>query len=614
MRRQTRSGNVGLLWILACLVLSLVAFACRPRGPRVGQPDPRTYREPPAGPVIGMEHSYESDAWLGIPYAAPPLGGRRWRAPEPVPPWKEALVATHFGAPCVQYASPLGGVEGRAGEVVGDEDCLTLNIWAPRFTPQELRASPPRLPVMVWIHGGGNTIGSARFYVGGHLAVAARVIVVTVQYRLGPFGWFRHPVLRAQADNLRDASGNFGTLDLIRALQWVQENISAFGGDPSRVTIFGESAGGTNVFSLLLSPAASGLFHRAIVQSGGLRFAEPGRADVPVDQGGDPNGGAEVVLRYLSQKAGSREAALERLAKAAPAELAAELRAVPARTFLALYPPQSSGMIRMPLVFRDGHVLPAREPLEVLRAGGGQRVRVIVGTNRDENKLFLSQDRDLVRYRLWVLPRIRNERLYGVLAEYMSRLWKATGADEPAQAIAEQEGTVFVYRFDWDEQPRLWGTDLSALLGAAHGLEIPFVFGHFDLGRLGNRMFTAANRDGRLWLSSAMMQYWSHFAASGAPARGQDGTLPEWLPWDAKAPRFLVFDTPAGGGIRMQSGQEVAQAILAELPHDARLRSARERCTVYRYLVEWGRVFSATDYQARTECHAFPLDRYPWPE
>jgi para-nitrobenzyl esterase len=495
--------------------------------------------------------------------------------------------------------------------VQGSEDCLTLNIWAPRFTPAELETAP-RLPVMVWIHGGGNTIGTARFYVGGHLASAGRVIVVTVQYRLGPLGWFRHPALRAEARDAVEAAGNFGTLDLIRALEWVQENIAAFGGDPGNVTIFGESAGGTNVFSLLLSPQARGLFHRAIVQSGGLRFAEPGQADFPASEGGDSNGGAEVVLRFWTARTGSREAAQATIAKMPPHELATALRSLPAEELLQLFRPEPTGMIRMPLVFRDGTVLPGEAPVESLRSGRFHPVPLLVGTNRDEAKLFLAVDRDLVTYRLWVLPRVRDQHLYALIAGYLSRLWKARGADEPAQAISQHAGTrVFVYRFDWDEEPRFWGTDLAFLLGAAHGLEIPFVFGHFDLGRLGNRLFTHENLEGRIALSEAMLSYWAAFAAAGNPGRGLTGHLPDWLPWDPAAPRFLVLDTPAGGGIRMESGMETRAAILDQLANDPRVRSARERCIVYRYLVET-RNLSQREYESLEVCRDFPLSAYPW--
>src|SRR5262249_41484462 len=154
-----------------------------------------------------------------------------------------------------------------------------LNVYAPRFGESEVPAGSARLPVMLWIHGGGNTVGEAGFYNGGNLAASERVIVVTVNYRLGPFGWFRNAALRGEGTSEADRSGNFGTLDLVRALEWVQENVAAFGGDPNRVTIFGESAGGVNVFTMLQLPGAHGLFHRAIVESGSLRDSTPDAAE-----------------------------------------------------------------------------------------------------------------------------------------------------------------------------------------------------------------------------------------------------------------------------------------------------------------------------------------------
>src|SRR5262249_43553504 len=153
--------------------------------------------------------------------------------------------------PCTQYASTFGGVAGREGEIVGSEDCLYLNVYAPRVSEGRASNGAEPLPVMLWIHGGGNSIGEAGFYDGGHLAAAENVVVVTTNYRLGPFGWFRNAALRDGASPV-EQSGNFATLDLIAALRWVHDNIAAFGGNPDNVTIFGESAGGQNVYSLLV--------------------------------------------------------------------------------------------------------------------------------------------------------------------------------------------------------------------------------------------------------------------------------------------------------------------------------------------------------------------------
>ncbi|MCX8072087.1 MAG: carboxylesterase family protein [Candidatus Binatia bacterium] len=580
-----------------CLAVFLAAGCHRPEE-RVLVPAPETLRHPPAGPVIGGHDLYGSYAWYGIPYAAPPIGELRWRAPQPAPAWTDTRPATQRGAPCVQYPSPFGGVPGKSGTPTGSEDCLVLDVWSPPLSAAEL-ASQPKLPVMVWIHGGGNTIGSTRPYHGGHLAAAHRVIVVAVQYRLGPFGWFRHPALRAVAADPLDASGNYGTLDLIAALQWVQRNIAAFGGDPGNVTIFGESAGGTNVFSLLLSPLARGLYHRAIVQSGGMRFSDPEQAEHPAVE----QSSTAVVLRWLERSVGSRERAQREVERLRSDELVRRLRELPAHEILALYRPGPAGMIRMPLLFREGTVVPREEPLSLLAQGQYERVPVILGTNRDEMKLFFSQIPELVRYRLWIWPRIRDERLYQLFSDYASQMWKALGADEPAERMRAAQGpSVFVYRFDWDELPRRLGVDLGVLLGAAHGFEIPFVFGHFDLGRTSGLLFTNSNEAGRLVLSRAMMSYWTEFAWHGSPNRGRDGQVPEWHAWDPTsptAPKFIVFDTPDGGGIRMSAEVVRRTELLERIDRDSRFRDLQERCALYRLLAEFGRGLSAEEYRER---------------
>ena len=223
-------------------------------------------RSTESGKLIGFSDNYDTFAWLGVPYAAPPIGDLRWKGPREPEVWNGTRQSISHAEPCIQYWGQLAGVAGEKGKVVGSEDCLYLNIWAPKSASSAKENK--KLPVMVWIHGGGNDSGTANTYQGHHLAGSEEVIVVMLNYRLGLFGWLSHPALRAEAETREDASGNFGTLDIIQALKWVQNNISEFGGDPSKVTIFGESAGGKNVFSMLVSPLASGLFHRAISQSG----------------------------------------------------------------------------------------------------------------------------------------------------------------------------------------------------------------------------------------------------------------------------------------------------------------------------------------------------------
>jgi para-nitrobenzyl esterase len=623
--KAMRIGRVGVPRPVyaAIVAVTLCGVGCSHSEPERHVADAASRRVTGSGAVVGFVGRYGSHTWLGIPYAKPPLGALRWRAPQPPEPWTGTREALTLGSPCTQFASALGGVNTAPADTpVGSEDCLYLNVYAPRIAAAALPAGAQRLPVMVWIHGGGNSIGEAGFYNGGNLAATHNLVVITVNYRLGPFGWLRHAALRGADTTDSDRSGNFGTLDLVRALEWVRDNAAAFGGDPDNVTIFGESAGGTNVFTLLLSPNAHGLFHRAIVQSGGLRLSDVTAAENFTDASapGDANSSNEMILRLLvaDGTARDRSVAKSRLAAMAPSEVADYLRGKTNVQILSAYTPMPRvGMIDMPKVFRDGAVLPEDEPLQHLaRADGHNRVPVIFGTNRDENKLFMFGQPALVRRIFWVVPRLRDEPRYQLSAEYLAKMWKASGADEPAAAMRAADGPhVFVYRFDWDEEPRLLGADLSVMLGAAHGFEIPFVFGHFDLGRQGNQIFTKENEPGRTALSAQMMSYWAEFAYHGAPGRGRHGELPEWTAWDdgsAASPKYIVFDTPADGGVRMSPAAVTQASVVASVAADARLSTQRDKCRIYRELAAWSSGFTKQDYASRDGCSAYPYDTFPW--
>ena len=270
--------------------------------PPVAVTDPQTRRTTLNGVVIGFSEPNNTDCWRGIPFAKPPVGKLRWKAPLPPDNWDDTLEALESCIPCTQYGSPLASVPKKQyGSVVGSEDCLYLNIWAPHFAPKDVPTGNDGLPVMVWIHGGGNSVGHGGGYTGKYLAEEQRVIVVTINYRLGPFGWFYHPALAENSTTAEDKSGNFGTLDIIRALSWIKGNIRAFGGDPDNVTVFGESAGGVNTFSMLISPKAKGLFHKAISQSGMTRVSPQDKAlnyrDLPAN--GHAFSSKEVINQLL---------------------------------------------------------------------------------------------------------------------------------------------------------------------------------------------------------------------------------------------------------------------------------------------------------------------------
>src|SRR5262245_3394691 len=251
--RLARSALLGL--VLACAW-----------GPPIAVADPVVLRQ--QGRVRGVERS-DVRAFLGIPYAAAPIGNLRWKPPQIHAPWPDVLDATKFGGHCAQGPNPVGHPP------TTSEDCLFLNVYVPNADDDDAQQSktPHLRAVMVWIHGGSFTVGESDDYDGSMLATLGDVIVVTINYRLGALGFLAHPALTAESPD--HASGNYGIMDQQFALQWVQRNIMAFGGDPNKVTIFGQSAGGLSVLSHLASPRAAGLFHRAIVQSGAYELALP---------------------------------------------------------------------------------------------------------------------------------------------------------------------------------------------------------------------------------------------------------------------------------------------------------------------------------------------------
>ena len=262
--------------------------------------------------------------YRGIPYAAPPIGDLRWQAPQPAPKWEGVREAIEFGRACIQSNPAIANLPAPS------EDCLYLNVWTPA------RSAEDRLPVMVWIHGGGFVAGATaeQLYHGEHLAKKG-VVVVSIGYRLGAFGFLAHPAL--SAENERHVSGNYGLLDMIAALKWVQRNISAFGGNPNRVTIFGESAGGIAVSMLCASPLARGLFHGAISQSGGS-FG-------PIHSGGGP--GENVQSLADAERAGKA------WAQKVGASTSVELRQLPPEKLITSIPGEG---VAWPVM--DGWIIP----------------------------------------------------------------------------------------------------------------------------------------------------------------------------------------------------------------------------------------------------------------
>jgi para-nitrobenzyl esterase len=335
--------------------------------------DPDSLRLTKYGYVVGMaESTYNNHAWLGIPYAKPPVGALRWKASVEPDNWC-CMEALQLCGKCTQIGdSLLGGAEREEqGMLLGNEDCLYLNIWAPRFTPRNVPKRGEQLPVMFWIHGGGNLTGWGGINSSAELAATQNVIVVMISYRLGPFGYFSHPAFRTGPSKF-DRTANYATTDMIRALKWVRDNISNFGGDPGNVTIFGESAGGANVMSLIICPAARCLFHKAIVQSGGPQSSSVAEAENYVDDAekGNEFSSREMICKFLIKdgSAVDRASAKALVATWSNDRIAAYLRSKTKEQIIDVYNnPAAKAMVRCPIITRDGYLIPKEAARTILQ-------------------------------------------------------------------------------------------------------------------------------------------------------------------------------------------------------------------------------------------------------
>jgi para-nitrobenzyl esterase len=460
-----------------------------------------------SGVVTGFP-SGTAFVFKGIPYAAPPVGDLRWAAPQDPVPWKSNRLAYSYSSKCPQASLANKSIR------FGDEDCLYLNV----FRPQNITKP---LPVMVFIHGGGNTVGSAadavmgtQLYDGETLA-SQNVIVVTLNYRLGALGFLAHPALKSK-DGLE---GNYALLDQIAALKYVRDNIANFGGDPGNVTLFGESAGAINTLALISSPLAKGLFHRAIIESGFLN-------DLPLVQ---------------AEKQGAD------FAKAAKCETAECLRALSASDVVGIYNGMSQAALQSAGATIDGVVL-KESVLGAMRAGRAMNIPVIIGSNADEMRTLMDAvvpnaslitDQELTKL---LIQNYGAEKAAKIEAEYRSKDY-----EKPARRLEEILGDSFVhcptreisralsqynsqtYRYVFSHVAE--NIYLSPY-GAGHGLELPYVFGNMSMMVYSRAEFA---------LSQNIRNWWTTFAETGEP---DVLNQPAWKPVAGDA--YMNIDTTSG--------------------------------------------------------------------
>jgi para-nitrobenzyl esterase len=460
----------------------------------------------------------EVRVFKGIPFAAPPVGNLRWHAPQALARWEGVRKADEFGAICMQAAAGRGSAPPKMSE-----DCLYLNVWT------AAKSAGDKRPVLVWLHPGGFTSGSGSQpgFDGENIAKKG-LVVVTINYRLGVFGFFAHPELTQESD--RHASGNYGLMDQIAALQWVQKNIGAFGGDPKRVTIDGDSAGAMSVGDLVVSPQAKGLFQRAIAESGGA---------------------IGLSVNPMRKLADAEQSGL-RTAEALGAKSLAELRAKSAEEVMKSA--RGGGNVII-----DGWLLP-EDPGAIFAEGRQNDVPTLVGSNKDEGTFFIQKgpaDRFLETSR----------RRFGDLADTFLKLYPAGSDDEAfaSQLTAFRDELGFVMR-NWAQLQSKTGKSKAYLYyftheppspvnsprggrgsGATHGAEAQYVFENLAPGR----PWTDLDHQ----LADTISSYWVNFATTGDP-NGKN--LPKWPAFDEKK-----SDRPMVLGDKIEVGPEPNQAQLA---------------------------------------------------
>jgi para-nitrobenzyl esterase len=443
------------------------------------------------------------NAFLGIPYATPPVGNLRWKPPARAAKWKGARKATEFGSRCMQGAIYSDMIFRDPGI---NEDCLYLNVWVPAKSMR----SKSKLPVMVWIYGGGFAAGatSEPRQDGTNLAKEG-VVVVSMNYRLGIFGFFAHPELAKESG--RNSAGNYGLLDQVAALEWVKRNIAAFGGDPGNVTIFGESAGSFSVSDLMASPVAKGLFQKAIGESGGA-FASQGLPFRTLEQS------AETGAKFGEEVLG--------------AKTLADLRAIPAQKVLDAAV-NDKNVRFAPNV--DGYFLPEAVPA-IFAAGKQSDVPLLAGWNKDEGSFDASKENAQAALKETA------QKQFGDKADEFLRLYPGATDEQAARSMADFAGDRFIAFSTWKWMESQKKTGKSPVYryrfdiqhpadpkrppnaGAYHSAEIEFVFGALD-----SETWISWRPEDHT-LSEQMRKYWSNFARTGDP---NGPGLPKWPVYDA---------------------------------------------------------------------------------
>ncbi|WP_285410607.1 carboxylesterase family protein [Variovorax sp. efr-133-TYG-130] len=530
-------------------------------------------RQTTAGKIEGVDDSAGSGTyyWKGVPFAKAPVGALRWRAPVAPEAWSGIRPAARFGNACLQigrifspglnntYDATIGT---NLGKPVGSEDCLFVNIWRPATAEKNL-------PVLLFIHGGSNISGYTAdpLYDGAKLARTANAVVITASYRLGILGFLNIPQLKPGGTQ-GDDSGNFALLDNMAALRFIADNVANFGGDPGNVTLSGESAGATNLLSVMTSPMAKGLFHKAFEMSGGISLATnlpPGTLPSLSPASASLAQGAAILEKLLvaDGTAADETAAKAYIATRTPAQIAAYLRAQDGGALLGKVAAAGLGSVAP---IPDGTVIPT-DPIGAIAADRYVKVPMLAGNTRDEGKLFASLlgtigfptsgwiVNDAQRFSLmfnfdpdaaptltvndiigpFYLPVDKAGTGYNAATALITKGLFEANRDNLLDTMKTRQSNIWHYRLDWSQEASPW----NDVYGASHAFDLPFVFGNFGPSVLSSSVGGKANEKGRLALSKAVMASIGAFMRKGDPNTPELGAT--WAPWPSQ---LLLDATP----------------------------------------------------------------------
>jgi para-nitrobenzyl esterase len=525
----------------------------------------------------GISYGYIQNSvlnWDDIPYAKPPVGDLRWKAPVKLDSSANLnTINPQENNFCVQEPSGLGGSDG-INFFSGSEDCLYLDIKR----PYKIDNKP--LPVMFWIHGGGNTSGLKDLYDFSAMVKKHDVIVVSINYRLGPFGWFTHPSIQDLQLGL-DKTSNFGTLDIIAALEWVQTNISLFGGDPNNVTIFGESAGGHNVLSLLVAKQAKGLYHKAISQSGYTTTYTKQSAYKQTNESSTSNHSSWNIVNKII-----KDRSLDITQEGNNIKIRELLKGLTAEEFFKFYSERPSYQ-NLVILTGDGVVIPEIGLKKALsKKEYVNNVPTLAGSNKDEVKLWLASAKYFVDLdysffgSILGVPKVtlNDKDAFNIFNSYRSRAWKIRGVDDPLRSLyVSGNRNLYAYRYDWDDHRRFIIADFKELIGAAHATEIPLLTGNTKL--VGDYGFLIYPRGpSKRFTSKNMMQFWTNFAKKGKPGISSNGV--EWDKYSGKENTpsiYMVLDNKKN--LRMHTDKFSFSSLATDLYQENALTNL-EKCVV----------------------------------